>query len=349
MIQSYVNQLNRLVVSSYKIMGFAVLGAIVAGMSFYLLTTGFYLLSSSWIVPSILNPNNDKVVQARFQYLEHRHTLSRLETELLEVQKQIQHLNLAQTLQKNLQQHLSRSLLVEQKRSSADLTRLKELLRDVPKANSKNSLAAQLSQGLISREEFLRVQQSQIFQQEKMAELQKKVDALQSSTAWLQEMNLLADSSFEKTVLALTERGAQDSESIDKEKDLVKSALTSSETAVQQVVLAKRQAYLEALINDFRVSLEQIANHPYVRASQSQVTMAFVPYDNLKSLREETQILGCYLEFFLCKRVGKVSRVLDGEVTARHPMNGRDLRGQMVEINVADTSWTKSRTLLIGF
>jgi len=365
MFSQIVSFLNKIIVSIYKSMGFIVLIVIVGGMLFYLASTGFYMFNNSWVIPTILSPSNDKVVAARFKYLEYFHQLGRLETELVDIKQQHEHLSFAQDLQKNIQRNLTRALIAERKRANKDLAALNSILEShksskIASTTSHSygdelaaSLQSQLDHGLIDNEEFLRSHQmlnqwtmSRLSHQEKLTDFENRTSALQRNVQWLQDLQGLSERSFHQSLLTLTKHEGADLETLRKEQPLYASAIESSELMVKSEVLKKRSLYLEKIIGDYRETLKKLEKNPYLRASHSPVVVAFVPYANLDAITAGTAIVGCYLEFIFCKQVGKVDRVLDGEVTFQHPLNGHTLRGQLIEIAIADNSWTKSHTLL---
>ena len=56
-------QLNKWVVSIYKLVGFAVLTLIVLALVMYLGSTLFYWYSTSWIMPTVIAPTDERVLQ----------------------------------------------------------------------------------------------------------------------------------------------------------------------------------------------------------------------------------------------------------------------------------------------
>lgn len=76
--------------------------------------------------------------------------------------------------------------------------------------------------------------------------------------------------------------------------------------------------------------------------------MAFVPYDNIENVEAGESLYGCSLGLFWCTRVGSIARILNGEVTRKHPIRNLILRGAMVEIELGDPRWARKELLHIG-
>jgi hypothetical protein len=91
-----------------------------------------------------------------------------------------------------------------------------------------------------------------------------------------------------------------------------------------------------------------IESAPLLRALRTRLTIAFVPYENLGNAQKGAAVYGCRLSVVWCPRIGTVGELLDGEVTARHPLFGSDMRGQMVELLLDDAGWATESVLHVG-
>jgi hypothetical protein len=58
--------------------------------------------------------------------------------------------------------------------------------------------------------------------------------------------------------------------------------------------------------------IQQFKSSPYVAASDREVTVAFVPYQNLENVSRGVAIYGCKLQLLWCSKVGEVVNVLEG-------------------------------------
>jgi hypothetical protein len=62
-------------------------------------------------------------------------------------------------------------------------------------------------------------------------------------------------------------------------------------------------------------------------------------------MREDTRLYGCRSDLVLCRGVGRVKRYLPGEHRQNHPVYGKELRGQLVELELDDAEWAKAGVL----
>ncbi|MET0409937.1 MAG: hypothetical protein ABW217_01510, partial [Polyangiaceae bacterium] len=61
----YNSNLNRVLVSAYKVIGFGLLTLILLGIVSYVGTHLFYLVYRSWVVPTVISPNDPLVLDLR--------------------------------------------------------------------------------------------------------------------------------------------------------------------------------------------------------------------------------------------------------------------------------------------
>ena len=84
--------------------------------------------------------------------------------------------------------------------------------------------------------------------------------------------------------------------------------------------------------------MKRLEASPYLRAINNKIVLAFVPYQNLRNVKIGTKLYGCAWGLVACKTVGKVTAVLEGEVTDMHPHDESIQRGIMVEIDVSSAA-----------
>ena len=118
----------------------------------------------------------------------------------------------------------------------------------------------------------------------------------------------------------------------------------------RKVTLTQRVKELDGRIDDQRHVLERMGESPYVKAMQQDgaVVVAFVPYQNLSNVRQGTTLYGCSWGLVGCGKVGKVTRLIDGEVQDVHPHDNSFQRGVMVEIELSDHSAGEDKVLFAG-
>jgi hypothetical protein len=116
----------------------------------------------------------------------------------------------------------------------------------------------------------------------------------------------------------------------------------------RKVTLTQRLEQLDGRIDEQRRVLDRLAGSPYVRALSGPVTMAFVPYANRDNVRVGSSLFGCSWTLVGCSKVGKVTAILDGEVSDVHPHDNSAQRGVMVEIELGSRSAAEDNVLFAG-
>jgi hypothetical protein len=84
---------------------------------------------------------------------------------------------------------------------------------------------------------------------------------------------------------------------------------------------------------------------PLLKATEQQLALGFVPYENQPTMHEGTAVYGCKAVIVLCRPVGRVKQYLPGEHRQDHPVYGKELRGQLVELELDDPEWAKASVL----
>ncbi len=105
-----------------------------------------------------------------------------------------------------------------------------------------------------------------------------------------------------------------------------------------KAALAQRQDSLKLRKADQEAVVKRLEAAPYLRAVNQKVVLAFVPYQNLRNVKLGTKLYACSWGLVACSNVGKVTAVLDGEVTEMHPHDESIQRGVMVEIDVSSSA-----------
>jgi hypothetical protein len=131
-------------------------------------------------------------------------------------------------------------------------------------------------------------------------------------------------------------------------REFDRSALETVHAQENIVVLEEELCTLDAAIVRQDHLMKALRGSPYLKALEAQMTVAFVPYDNLDRVSKDARVYGCYLRFVGCVAVGRVAEVLDGEVSGNHPVRGSQLRGVMLRIELDDRTWARRPVLHIG-
>jgi hypothetical protein len=109
--------------------------------------------------------------------------------------------------------------------------------------------------------------------------------------------------------------------------------------------LRQKLESLKLRMEDQDKLVSRLSQSPYLKAVDHRVVLAFVPYDN-KHMKVGAKLYGCSWGLVACSNVGKITAILDGEVTNQHPNNESTHRGQLVEIDVSE--WAAGQTVLFA-
>jgi cell shape-determining protein MreC len=356
-----VNLLNGGFISIYKMAGFLMLGAIVFAMVAYLITAGFYIVSRSWVVPTVLSPSSERVMTAHFQYLGQLEQLHRQETDLASERRELELVRTHRERYATYADNLATSLKSEVKKFEMELGSIRKFLARNPSGTSKKTavnvrrdlgqLQQQYSNQLISEEEYTkalldasRLSKSQFDEGRFLVELKERAQALARIIAESVQPDGKTDlSHFVASVFA-----TGDLQLIEKYQVYLSTANRQEELIAREEQIESRIKSLETGITQLRESLKRIEENPDVRAASRVIYTAFVPYENLKNVKVAGSVYGCYLHFLACTKVGRVKSQFASEALGRHPMSNRELRGQVIELEFMLPRWAESKILFVG-
>ncbi len=112
--------------------------------------------------------------------------------------------------------------------------------------------------------------------------------------------------------------------------------------------LKARLENLTPHIKDQEQLVSRLEASPYLRATNHETVLAFVPYQNLKNVKLGTKLYSCSWGLVMCSNVGQVKSTIDGEVENIHPHDESIQRGMMVEIELTTPSASGDSVLFAG-
>ena len=121
-------------------------------------------------------------------------------------------------------------------------------------------------------------------------------------------------------------------------RELEQAKLERANAEGKRAPLGQRLESLKLRVDDQDLVVNRLAQSPYLKAIDARVVFAFVPYQNLKNVSVGTKLYGCSWGLVACHTVGKITAVLDGEVSDVHPHDQSVQRGVMVEIDVSPSA-----------
>lgn len=116
----------------------------------------------------------------------------------------------------------------------------------------------------------------------------------------------------------------------------------------RRAAIKERLSHMDLRIKEQSQLVTRLASSPYLRAVERKLVIAFVPYQNLKNVKVGTPLYGCSWGLVMCSKVGKITGVVDGEVTEMHPHDETVQRGLMVEVELVKRWAEEERVLFAG-
>ena len=334
--------LAKLIVSAYRLLGFAILTLIVVVLVGYIGQSVFFYLNKTWIAPVAISPTDEKVIAARTQLAAQQDLRERTAAELAQA-------DLVISTHKAFQGEFAKAIKGDRADRVAALERLKQLANTASAArsqihkatndfasSSEDKMAKEWEAGLIDRQSMLagKYQVAQISGQsltlaEKQAEYEQRAAELESQARALEGMvSGKGGAALSYDVLKI-------------KREYEQSRLDLAKALGDKKVLTNSLARQDATINDLKASA-------YLRAMGDEATVALVPYQNLERAKPGAKVFACNVSFVWCHEVGKVKEILRGEVSFKHPRRDAQMRGQMVEIQMNDKGATKEDILFVG-
>jgi len=353
----------QLTVAAYRVMGFAVLTAILVGMVSYLGINVFFLVSTRWILPAIVSPTDERVLALRSQIAQHAALRAKLVAERELADAGLRDARRRAAVQTAFAARaraaveaeiadLSASLgklgsLVDQHRTSeASAATASDALADY----SREQLEIELRARVIDRDEYIRGQyqlaqiaDTRVSMAGRNLELERERRAVEREIAALRSL-LEAPAEF---------GSGRFDDSLTPEVLVLAQELALGELERQRSVdgLATADASFDAIdtaIQQFDDLLASLENSAYLEALDKKLTVAFVPYENLEDIGVRERLFGCHLGVLACVEVGEIVRILEGEVMLDHPLGNDKLRGRMVQVDIDEPEWAQEKVLFTG-
>lgn len=253
---------------------------------------------------------------------------------------------------RTIEQELS-TVQAERDAKLNQIARLNKVLADFDKISSKDSLNKGLKkaydQRLITKAEMNKGVLSVLETMHRLAVVEgeiafKKIEAkrLDASLTFLSSLLVQIDRPEFTSVPTASSNFAHLARDVIAAKTLIASAETT---------LASAKLRTGQLENSFKVISQNLASlekSPAARALKAPVTVLFVPYDNVDSVRRGDPLLSCALTIFFCSQVGSIGPEINGETTAVHPLFGKPMRGVFVEAEFNEAGASNSELVHAG-
>jgi hypothetical protein len=354
----YNSNLNRVLVSAYKVIGFGLLTLILLGIVSYVGTHGFYLVHHSWLVPTVISPNDPVVLDLRARIAHEDWMRHKILSERATIEVQLGKARRVAELERTFEVDFRRAMRKEagqrkkaltqlsrlrsrQKRLDAELRgAVKRLLEPARKKLERDYASKLIDQEQMLRERYLLLQmaQSQLTSSQSELELDERTRRLELEISAFDGASRPYDSQAEPiTYQELT---------LHREGEVSQNEALGARDEVE--ALERSLTEIDQAVTRYDELLASLEDSPMLRATQAGLALAFVPYDNQERVAQGAPVYACRLGVLFCRRVGRVEVYWDGEVKQPHPVYGRELRGQLAELVLEDPKFAKYDVLHVN-
>lgn len=356
MNMSFVPRLNAFFAACYKFMGFAVLGGILIALASYLGVHSFFYTSDSWIAPIIISSSDEEVIRlyghAAEQQLERERALAQareLRIRLSTTERIIQS-------ERRFQERFLEAVEGDRRLRAGELRRLREILETSREVRDQIEVSNQAFAGM-ARKRANELMSARLVDGEEYLTLEHQLAQMARTKLSLVEAEAgIAGriSEIHARARALDEfakgssRGRASVDVVLLEREYLRSALDLARAEEEVDALRENLEATLRSVEMYDEVLRSIRNAPRVRAIEGKLTVAFVPYENLRNAQPDAPVFGCAMGVVLCREVGRISERLEGEVTARHPVRNKIVRGVLVEVDFSDPDWAEEEVLHVG-
>jgi hypothetical protein len=332
--------INNTTLTLYRVFSIFTLYAVLAGVLIYAAGAAFYAMSSSWVAPVIVSPADKDSLELRGKLISTQSTLEDLKLDVSRLRDQIAEAEAHKTALLQLQPELERAIARERKHrvttgpvlasltdeKSSDIVKTQEVLQRLTEVDA--AIDRELAVGLIT-----------------------KTDAAEAKAQFAKSNGDLTDSKISALLLKdnILEREAPSTsflEILHKRIELKSEIATLNMTIEEAGKQIEIEAGQIARLNDAITTAQ--GSPSYLASSSGKAELALVPYENRAQASQGAPVYDCYLSFLICRQVGTVTKLFNGEQHATHPIFRTDLRGFLVELELTNPNSAKSKTLFLG-
>jgi hypothetical protein len=333
---------SKLLVSTYRLMGFGILTIIVVALVSYIATTLFYYGSHTWLVPTAVSTSDEKVVQLRSELAAQQNNRDKIAADLTSIDKAI-------LAERAFQNEYAKAIAADVEGRRQSLEKVRELAgaaastrTEIRSANDEfaseeaKRASEEYKAGLIDRNGMIAHKQqmaglatTNLGLAEKQADYERQAEELQLQTNALEGL--------------ISGKGAH---ALSYDVLKIKRDYDSSKLEVDRDI-AQRDA-LKASLGRVDAIIAGLKKSPYLRALDDQAQVAMVPYANVGNAKKGAPVYGCHIGMLWCHQVGTVAEVLPSEVQVTSPHGGKTARGLMVELKLDDQDAAREDVLFAG-
>lgn len=351
------NLLNKTFVSLYKVVGFTLLGCILFGLFTYIAVNGLFFLHHGWVSPVIVSPSDARVLDLRARLAGEVWNRQKVEAERATIAAAAAHAERTMSMEQEYQRTFAQSISHNRRFQRGQFSQVRRLRKEIEQWSDElrtttERMTTSQGENLESAYNARLIDQAQKAAGDfRLVELEARRIALSqqkaSVTAQMSELarQLQALETVARDPLASTPATL---EGLELKRTFMNSVLQAQRARDEKVALDVSATALGQALAGYDKVVSMISESPLLLAAEGEVVLAFIPYDNLDAATPGAPVIGCDALVVWCKRAGSVGQVIAGEVTAKHPVYGTDLRGKYIELKLNERNWAKKAVLHIG-
>lgn len=333
--------MHKLVLILYRSVAILTLYGILFGVLSYVSVLGFYTVNTSWIAPTAITPTDEYSLGVTDKLVTSRNAIATLTLDIERQQMSIATLHTQRSSLAALEPVIRDAIFQKRKQDKESARELKALYAQ---KNSDNDRTAKVLHRIMAVESRIKL--------DLKAGLITQADAAEAEGQINQEQNSLTDGKIEaaslhETVQDKSTANSDTVEAVAKEVDL-QSQIASLD---MELKLAQKEIDSDsAQVQQINQATSVASGTPYFRSTleSSTINLAFVPYDNQKSVGIGAPVYDCYLNFVACRYVGTVRYIFPNEEKLQNPIFKSDMRGFLVQLDLTDQNAVRSKTLFVG-
>lgn len=332
---------------SYRLVGFVFLTGLIISILWYGFTMLFFIGNSSWSVPMILSPNQEKVMAHLEHVLVFEHEVTKNRAELRSAEQVLRNKKSLLVDNQQLLERINQSMHYQSLQNSKESHAFKKLSEE--RTSTVNQLSL-LNAGLLNEEELI--------EQELKLGLITKQEAL---LAHITRNKLASNLIDAKTRMYDLKKRAKDYAEAAKTLNGSGNHLASMNKVIKKVELEGHIAELKSDIFSLHISTKQLKNNiekklrvlrfmknsPYILATKKETTVAFIPYANVHKVTIGSPVFSCHLDMLFCYKSGHISGIYTAEEYSKHPIFKSDVKGQFIAIHFNSAADAQKKLLFI--
>ena len=346
--------LNSLLVTAYKFVGFGLLSVILLGLISYFGVNLFYLFDHHWILPAIISPTDERVLQLSEQVAQQEALRQKLVIERYDLRVKLEDANRIVEVEGRFQDRFASAVQGDVATRRTELQHLRDLFANYAGAKDEILRSNQAYSGL-SRERSEEMMQAHLLEKDKYVATNYELSQIAHSNLTMaeNEANLITKTTeLEHEINAM--EGAKrhgngvralSYDSLRMEQEFNHSVLDQAKARDERDALQHSLQAIDESIETYDRTLKAIRESPYLNAAEHHLSVAFMPYENMPSVGGGAELYACRFGLFGCTAVGRLGAPLDGEVSTKHPLHNQLLRGVMVELDLNNTDWARQKVL----